>query len=334
MIESASSTSTQPSSRRISAQDGALDVLHHDEVLAGALVAAGVEDLDDVGVHQPRGRLRLALEARHEGGVVGEVLGEQLDRHLALQAQVEREVHGRHPAEAEPALQAVAPGDLDRAHLHAFLRRRPRPAPPGVRRFTADAGRRRPGPLDAPGSLPLPGAGVPPPGVVAVGVVGVVVVGVGSFRSWSWSWSWSASSGARGRRGGARRGRRRGRLRERLGAQRERAARRFAIPTLSVLRRPASTRRGQRGEVLFGLRDRGFGGGAAAVAALRGLRDGFEVALQRPGVGGRDQALAGAAAGDEQGGGAAPSRPASGPAARVPRARGDRCRLVGSAHRH
>ncbi len=61
-------------------------------------------------------------------------------------------------------------------------------------------------------------------------------------------------------------------------------------------------RRGQCREVRFGFLDRGFGGGAASFTALRGLGDCFEVALQRPGVGGWDQALAGAAAGDEQGG--------------------------------
>ena len=82
----------------------ALDVLHHDEVPARGLVQAGVEDLHDVRVHQARGGLRLALEAGDECGVIREVLGEQLDGHLALQAQVEREVHGGHPAEAEPAL--------------------------------------------------------------------------------------------------------------------------------------------------------------------------------------------------------------------------------------
>ena len=102
---------------------GPLDVLHHDEVLAGGLILAGVEDLHDVGVDQARRGLCLALEARHERGVLGEVLGEQLHRDLALQAQVEGEVNGGHPAEAEPALQAVAPGDLRRCSFAAFLAR-------------------------------------------------------------------------------------------------------------------------------------------------------------------------------------------------------------------
>ena len=64
------------------------------------LVEAEVEDLHDVGVHEPRGGERLAAEARDELRVVGEVLGEQLDRDVALQAAVEREHDGRHAADA------------------------------------------------------------------------------------------------------------------------------------------------------------------------------------------------------------------------------------------
>jgi hypothetical protein len=96
---------------------GSLDVLHHDEVLARDLVLAGVEHLHDVRMHEARGGLRLALEARHEGGVIGEVLGEQLDRDLALESLIEGSVHGRHAAEAEAAFEPVAPADLGRAHL-------------------------------------------------------------------------------------------------------------------------------------------------------------------------------------------------------------------------
>jgi hypothetical protein len=90
-----------------------------------------------------------------------------------------------------------------------------------------------------------------------------------------------------------------------LRAQRERAtaevrdafAERFAQTPVDC--------RGQRRKVLLSFGERGFGGGAAPVAVLCRLGDGFEVALQRAGVGGRDQALAGAPAGDEQGGGGA-----------------------------
>ena len=81
------------------------------------LVQPGVEDLHDVGVDQARGCLRLALEARHEGGVLGQVLGQQLDRHPPLQALVEGEVDGRHAAEAQSAFEPVAARDLLSAHL-------------------------------------------------------------------------------------------------------------------------------------------------------------------------------------------------------------------------
>ena len=174
-----------------------------------ALVQAGVEDLHDVGVHQARGGLRLALEARDERGIVGEVLGEQLDRDLALQAQVEREVHGGHPAEAEPALQAVAPGDLHLAHLPLFLGAAAQdalvPAPPPLALpapLSPPMPVPPPGPLDAPGALSLPGAGVPPPGWWLSAWSVWSSSGWWSFRcGWS-SWSWVSSGRAGGRRGG------------------------------------------------------------------------------------------------------------------------------------
>ena len=221
---------------------------------------AGVEHLDDVGVHQPRGRLRLALEARHERRVVGEVLGEQLDGDLALQAQVEREVHGGHPAEAEPALQAVAPGDLHASLICRLPGRRRPPAPPPRAPVLRRAARLfpPPGPAARRASFACrsPGAGVPPPvpGVVVVRrrrgraswAASWVVVGRrggGRVRgAWSWrSCSWRSPGGAAGRRA------------------RARACAGLRCPG-AALRRPASTRRGQRAEVLFGLRERGFGG--------------------------------------------------------------------------
>ena len=87
------------------------DVLHHDEVLVLALVEAEVEHLHDVRMHQAGGRQRLAPETRDERRVVGEVLGQQLDRHVALEPLVERQLHGRHPADAEAALDPVPPDD-------------------------------------------------------------------------------------------------------------------------------------------------------------------------------------------------------------------------------
>ena len=89
----------------------AVDELHHDVLAAGRLLGAEVEDLDDVRVHEPRGGERLAAEARDEVGVRRQVLGEQLDGHVALQPRVERELDRGHAADAEPALEAVAVGE-------------------------------------------------------------------------------------------------------------------------------------------------------------------------------------------------------------------------------
>ena len=74
----------------------------------GGLVEAEVEDLDDVGVHEPRDRQRLAAEARDELVVVGQVLGQQLDGHVALEAIVEGAHDGRHAADAQALAQLVA----------------------------------------------------------------------------------------------------------------------------------------------------------------------------------------------------------------------------------
>ena len=111
-MASASSSSMWPRSRRISAPDWPADVLHDDVVAAAGLVEAEVEDLDDVGVHEPCGGERLALEPRDERGVLGQVLGQQLDRHLALQPAVEGQMDGRHAAQPQAVAELVAAGDL------------------------------------------------------------------------------------------------------------------------------------------------------------------------------------------------------------------------------
>ena len=227
-----------------------------------ALVQAGVEDLHDVGVDQARGRLRLALEARHERGVVGEVLGEQLDRHLALQAQVEREVDGGHPAEARagpPGGSARRSPPRSSARLPcaaaAARCRAPRSFAASARAVASPAASTA---VPPPAARPLAGPGLSfrsreracrRPGwwpwgrgvvrrrggrrfgvvVVVVGVVWVLVVVVGGWLVvvvvCGSGWAHSASA----------------------------RERRFAMPWPSVLRRPASTVGGQRGEVLFGL---------------------------------------------------------------------------------
>ena len=205
-MSSVSATSSWPRSRRSSAPRLALDVLHDDEVAAAGRVEAGVEDLDDVRVHELRRRQRLALEARHERRVVGEVLGEQLDRDVALQARVHRQVDGRHAAEPEAPLEPVAPGDLRppswRRHPSAVP-----PAPPCRRRGRAAgaAGGRRAAPRSSAWSAWSVGV------VVRRGrvrrrrrrrrrscVVGVVSVGVGRRRR---AW-WSVGTVSRRRRPG------------------------------------------------------------------------------------------------------------------------------------
>jgi hypothetical protein len=83
-----------------------LDVLHRDVV--GALGLAAVIDGDDVGMAEAgRGR-RLAAEPLHEAGVAGVAVGQDLDRHPAMQGLVLRQVDVRHAAGSDPAFQPVA----------------------------------------------------------------------------------------------------------------------------------------------------------------------------------------------------------------------------------
>ena len=258
----------------------------------GGLILAGVEDLHDVGVDQACRRLRLALEARHERGVLGEVLGQQLHRHRALQAQVEGEVNGGHPAEAQPALQAVAPSDLHAAHLPPSWLAPPGPPPRGAPSPAPPRPCSEPSPGEA-SPPPAPGAGVPPPGPEVVGVV-VGVVGWWS-SGWRWgSWGWSRAGGGLWQCLG------RGCLRERLPAKREGVRVQLCDAFVEPVAQACIDSRGKRAEVPFGLEDRGFGGDAAPAGIFGSLSDGFEVALQGPGVVHRDQPRTGAPAGKEQ----------------------------------
>ena len=81
-------------------------------------------------MNQPRGGERLAPEARDEGRVVGQMLGEQLHGDVALEPLVERQMHGRHPADAESSLDPVAAGDRRGASHCPFAFPFPAPAPP------------------------------------------------------------------------------------------------------------------------------------------------------------------------------------------------------------
>ena len=147
-------------------------VLHHDEVLVVTGVEAEVEHLDDVRVHEPGGRERLAPEPGDERRIVGEVLGQELQRDVALEAAVEREVDGRHPADAESAFDPVPARDRGGAgHPPEVLVAPPTGAPPPVVVL-----------LEVP---------VPPPLVAVVGggvevVVGGVVVVDEVVDVWVW----------------------------------------------------------------------------------------------------------------------------------------------------
>ena len=87
----------------------AVDVLHRD--VRDAVGLADVEDLDDVRMRQPRGDPPLAQEARAQVLVAREILGEALERDVAAELDVAREVDDRHRAVTERALDLVPAGD-------------------------------------------------------------------------------------------------------------------------------------------------------------------------------------------------------------------------------
>ena len=86
----------------------AIDVFHDDEVAVGRLVAARVVDLDHVRVLKAGGGQGLAPEAGDERLVVGQVLGEELDRDLALEHVIAGEEDGGHATGAQAALEACS----------------------------------------------------------------------------------------------------------------------------------------------------------------------------------------------------------------------------------
>ena len=65
------------------------------------------EDRGDVGMVQRGKQLGLALEAGHTLLVLCEALGQNLDRHLAIEGGVHRLPHHTHPSLADPLDEAV-----------------------------------------------------------------------------------------------------------------------------------------------------------------------------------------------------------------------------------
>ena len=78
-----------------------------------ALVVADVVDLDHVGVAgQAGGGARLADEALPAVGVLGEVGGQDLDRHAAVEDLVLGRVHGSHAAVGDVPDDSISGGEL------------------------------------------------------------------------------------------------------------------------------------------------------------------------------------------------------------------------------
>ena len=93
-----------------------LDVLHRDE--RPSAVLAHIEDAHDVRVREPRRQACLAQEAPPQLLVPGEVLGEPLQRHRAVELDVMSEIDRRHRSVPERTDELVAAGNArHRAHL-------------------------------------------------------------------------------------------------------------------------------------------------------------------------------------------------------------------------
>ena len=87
-------------------QVGAADVVHRDVHLA--VLVAGAVDHHDVRVADRGGQAPLAPEAGAEVLVPGQLRGDDLDRHLAVQVEVDRPVDDAHPAPPDDLLYAVS----------------------------------------------------------------------------------------------------------------------------------------------------------------------------------------------------------------------------------
>jgi len=118
----------------LAAQDGvealAVDVLHGEVV--GAIGKARIVGLDDVGVAEPGGGSGLADEPVDEFLVLGEPLGEDLERDQAIHGDLPGLEHGTHAAAAQGAHDLEPRDPLRHDGLLAIAGR--------ARRFAADRG--------------------------------------------------------------------------------------------------------------------------------------------------------------------------------------------------
>ena len=91
----------------------------HRDVGHALLLPEGV-DLRDVRMIEARRRLRLALEALHERRVGTEFLQHDLDRHLAVEHLVARQIHAAHAAVAKLLFKQEVP-EIGRCLNHRFF---------------------------------------------------------------------------------------------------------------------------------------------------------------------------------------------------------------------
>jgi hypothetical protein len=93
----------------------AVDQLH--DHVGAATVGAVVEDAGDVRVQQGGRVAGLAPEALDELGVLGQLLGQDLDRHDAPEHLVVGPVHGAHAAPGQPLAEQVAAAQQSLRHV-------------------------------------------------------------------------------------------------------------------------------------------------------------------------------------------------------------------------
>ncbi len=92
------------------------DVLH-DDVVATVLRAPPIVDLDDAVVRERGGAARLALETLHEPLVLGVLLPQDLERHVAAQDLVVGQVDLGHASHAQEVARGVAAVDGGLLHV-------------------------------------------------------------------------------------------------------------------------------------------------------------------------------------------------------------------------
>ena len=110
-IGSASSIGIGPRAMRCG-QILAFDELHHERVLFDTV------DVRDVGMIERREDFRFALESREAFAIVGDIGGQDLDRHFALQLRIARAIDLAHAAGAELADDFVHADPLTRGEGH------------------------------------------------------------------------------------------------------------------------------------------------------------------------------------------------------------------------